>query len=73
MKLEKQYCTECRKSQDHREYMEEDTVNYMGMDIDFTDRGYICCVCGESCQSVEQYDACMAEIREEYENRLHKY
>ena len=68
----KMYCTQCKKTTDHVPYIEDDTINYNGVMVEFTDKGFICSVCGSQNCTPEQYDEVMQEIRENYELTRHR-
>ena len=63
----KLFCIYCKKETDHLPYIEDDTINYGGTVVEFTDKGYICCKCGAQNCTPEQYDAVMSEIKENYQ------
>jgi len=68
----KMYCIQCKKTTDHVPYIEDDTINYNGVMVEFTDKGFICSVCGSQNCTPEQYDEVMQEIRENYELTWHR-
>lgn len=63
---EDMYCIVCRKETPHTPYCEDREYNYRGVDVDYTENGWICNVCGEEQQTVQQFDESMADIRESY-------
>ena len=68
----KMYCVQCNKTTDHVPYIEDDTIDYNGVMVEFTDKGFICSVCGSQNCTPEQYDEVMQEIRENYELTRHR-
>jgi hypothetical protein len=68
----KMYCIQCKKITDHVPYIEDDTINYNGAMVDYTDKGFICAVCGSQNSTAEQYTEVMQEIRENYELTRHR-
>ena len=68
----KMYCIQCKKTTDHVPYIEDDTIDYNGVMVEFTDKGFICSVCGSQNCTPEQYDDVLQEIRENYELTRHR-
>ena len=62
----KLFCIYCQKETDHIPYIEDDVFNYGGTMVEYTDKGYICGVCGAQNCTDEQYDEVMQEIKENY-------
>lgn len=60
------FCVMCQKNTEHTPYCEERTYTYKGLDVDYSEEGWICNHCGEEQQTVAQFDKSMAEIKETY-------
>lgn len=66
MKTDNLLCLSCGKFLPHTSYCESRTLNYRGVDIDYMESGWICSVCGEEQQTMQQFDDSLAEIKETY-------
>lgn len=69
MKQESHYCISCGRNTLHRSYCEEDTIEYNGVEITYTDKGFICEVCGDTYTPPAMYDEIMQEIRDSYREK----
>ena len=63
---EEMYCIVCKKKTEHTPYSEERDYIYRDVLVTYNEEGWICNHCGEEQQTVAQFDASMAEIRESY-------
>jgi hypothetical protein len=66
----KLFCIYCKRETDHLPYIEDDTINYGGTMVEFTDKGFICGICGAQNSTPKQYDEVMSEIQENYKLKL---
>ena len=67
----KYFCLGCGTETIHRSYCEQDTICYNGVEIEYTDKGYICEVCGETFTPADMFDEVLQEIRDEYSSKKH--
>lgn len=67
----KMHCIKCRKMTEHIPYCEEREMSYLGYDVDYTEEGWICAVCGDEQLTCDQFDKAMAEIKETYYIKKH--
>ena len=66
MKTSNMLCLSCGKFLPHTSYSEQRTIIYMGVEVDYNECGWICSVCGEEQQTMQQFDDSLAEIKETY-------
>lgn len=66
MKTSNMLCFSCGKFLPHTSYCESRIINYMGIDIEYMESGWICSVCGEEQQTMQQFDDSLAEIKQTY-------
>jgi YgiT-type zinc finger domain-containing protein len=63
------FCIFCGKNTEHIRYVEDRTFDWMGTNVEYTEMGRVCSVCGNETQSVEENNDSMNQIRENYRNR----
>lgn len=66
MKTSEMLCLSCGKFLPHTSYCETRNITYMGVDVDYTESGWICSVCGEEQQTMQQFEDSLAEIKQTY-------
>ena len=66
MKRIQNLCLACGKTTSHTSYCEEDVIEYKGVSVEYTDKGYICDVCGEIYTPPDMYEDIMRELEEAY-------
>lgn len=59
-------CIECGKMTEHIRYCEDREFEWFGVMVPYTETGRICSICGTECQSTEEWDNSMAQIKENY-------
>lgn len=60
------FCICCGKNTEHVRYVEDRTFNWMGVDVEYTEMGRVCSICGNETQSVAENDDSMAQIKANY-------
>jgi YgiT-type zinc finger domain-containing protein len=63
------FCIFCGKNTEHIRYVEDRTFDWMGTNVEYTEMGRVCSVCGNETQSVEENNDSMRQIKENYRNR----
>ena len=64
-------CLVCGRSTPHTSFCEQTTTEYNGVLVEYTDKGFLCDVCGETYTPPDMYDDIMREIQEEYAAKKH--